>query len=431
MYDWGFWARPTEQRENGTFTGQKAPPGNWFVWLVMAGRGYGKTRVGAEMVRHWVENEKVKSIAIVARTAADVRDYCIHGFSGLMSICPPDFYPTYEPSKRRITWPNGAYAITYTSEEPRQLRGLNSQRTWADEVAHWEKPDEAWNQVRLATRIPGMYRPRIVATTTPTPIPLMRKILRQKRVVVTTGSTYENFANLDDEFIESMKEIYEGTRIGRQELHGELLGDTPGALWTNDMIEHYRIKVAPAVQFTRIIVAIDPAVTATEDSSETGIIVAALDQSKHAYILEDLSVRARPMVWARIAINAFERYKADRIVAEVNQGGDMVEMTLKAAGGQNMPYTAVRASRGKHTRAEPVSALYEKGRVHHVGYLEKLEEQMISWVPGDPSPDRMDALVWAVSYLLPTKGRSARRSPLVGLYASRRDREGELSGIPR
>ena len=391
----------------------------------MAGRGYGKTRMGAEMVRYWVEHEGVKKIAIVARTAADIRDYCIEGISGILAVSDPSFYPIYEPSKRRLTWPNGATATTYSSEEPNQIRGLNSQRTWADEVANWDNPEQAWHQIRLATRIPGKYPPRIIATTTPQPIPLIRQLIKHKRVVVTSGSTYENIANLDENFIVEMKDIYEGTRLGKQELYGQLLGDTPGALWTDEIIDLYRIRDFPNIHFKhndfkRVVVAVDPAATSTEESSETGIIVAATDSRDHGYILEDLSVRARPMEWARIVLDAFDRHSADRVVAEVNQGGEMVEHTLRQAAGGSFPYTAVRASKGKRTRAEPISTMYEKGKVHHIGVFETLEEQMISWVPGDPSPDRLDAMVWALTSIMPLQGHIPARARVKNMFGSQK-----------
>lgn len=387
-YDWRFWARPE----------QIAPDGEWATWLIQAGRGFGKTRAGAEWVRERARANPQAKIALVGRTAADVRDVMVEGPAGILAISPPDFRPWYEPSKRRLLWPNGAKAMTYSSEEPDQLRGPQHTDAWGDEVAAWYS-DDPWNQLMLGLRMGS--DPRAVVTTTPRPTPLIRSIVAQHGTIVTRGSTYDNRANLAAGFIRQILTKYDGTRLGRQEIYGEILDDTPGALWSYGMLDKYRISTAPAMH--RIVIAIDPAVSYTEDSDETGIIAAGVDQQNppHAYILADLSRRAKPEDWAADAIAYFHRMKADRIVAEVNQGGDLVESLLRAID-RNIPLSKVHARKGKALRAEPVAALTEQGRVHIVGGLRLLEDQLATWQPGSDkkSPDRLDAMVYAVTELL-------------------------------
>ena len=384
LYDWTVWARPA----------QLAPPGDWRVWLILAGRGFGKTRSGAEWIRQQVENGRVGRIALVGATAADVRDTMIEGESGLLRVFPDEVRPRYEPSKRRVTFANGAIATTYSADEPDRLRGPNHDLAWADEVAAWRYP-EAWDQLMFGLRIGD--RPRAVATTTPRPTKLIRNLAERADCVVTRGSTYDNTANLSPAFLDEMRQRYEGTRLGRQELEAELLLDADGALWNRDMLDQARTVTVPNLR--RIVVAIDPAATANADSDETGIVVAGVDDHGHGYVLEDRSMKGSPAEWASAAVTAHHVHKADRIVAEANQGGDMITHTLRTVDA-SAPVKLVHASRGKRTRAEPVAALYEQGRVHHAGTFPELEDQLCTWTPDGPSPDRLDALVWALTELM-------------------------------
>ena len=389
-YDWNAWARPN----------QLPPPGDWNYWMLMAGRGFGKTRSGAEAIRKFAA-DGYRRIHLVGATAADVRDVMITGESGLLSCYPPAERPLYEPSKRLITFQNGAQAIAFSADEPERLRGPQCDAFWADEVAAWRFGQEAWDNLMFGFRLGAL--PRGVVTTTPKPIKLVKDILSDPSTVVTRGSSYENRSNLAPAFYNTIIRKYEGTRIGRQELLAELLEDVPGALWLRGVIDAARVTLSDIRldQFIRIVVAIDPAVTANENSDETGIICAAMTEAQHIYVLADGSLRGSPNEWARAACRLFLKYNADRIVAEVNNGGDLVEHNLRAVH-QMIPYRAVRASRGKVIRAEPVAALYEQGRCHHIGIFPELEDQMCGWSPqtGEKSPDRMDALVWAIYDLL-------------------------------
>ncbi len=390
LWDWAFWARPK----------QLPPEGDWTTWLMLTGRGFGKTRAGAEWVRWGVERGEFHRVALVGATAADVRDVMIEGPSGILACSPRTFYPHYEPSKRRLTWPNGATAIAYSADKPGRLRGPQHDAAWADELAQWRYLEDAFDQMTLGLRM-GKH-PRLVITTTPRPLRIIRELLADSTCHVTRGSTFENAANLAPSALAHYQRKYGGTRLGRQELDGEVLDDTPGALWTLAQIDALRVDEAPPLR--RIVVAIDPAVTSSEDSDETGIIVAGLAAGRdpHGYVLEDVTqTQASPDTWARVAVAAYYRHRADRIVAEINNGGEMVELTLRTVD-RKVSYKAVRASRGKQTRAEPVSALYEQGRVHHVGHHATLEDQMTTWAPAfsEKSPDRVDALVWALTELM-------------------------------
>lgn len=343
-----------------------------------------------------VEANRAGRIALVGQTAADVRDTMIEGESGIMAISPPWFEPKYEPSKRRLTWPNGARATAYSADEPRQLRGPQHDLAWADELASWAT-SEAWDQLMFGLRLGD--DPRAVVTTTPRPIAVIRELLKSPTTHVTRGSTYDNRANLAPAFLEKIVSKYEGTRLGRQELYAEVLDDVPGALWNRAMLEQARAQDEPP-ELVRIVVAIDPAVTSGEDSDETGIIVAGKDANGEYHVLADRTCRMSPDGWARRAITALDEYKADRIVAEVNNGGDLVEATIRTVR-RNVPYKKVHASRGKRVRAEPIAALYEQGRVTHHGNLDLLEDQMVTFLPEGSygSPDRVDALVWALTEL--------------------------------
>lgn len=333
-------------------------------------------------------------MAIVGRTAADVRDVLVEGESGILAKARPDFRPRYEPTKRRLIWPNGAIATTYSADEPDVLRGPQHDGAIADELAAWRHP-EAWDQLMFGLRLGR--DPRCVVATTPRPTKLIKELIIDPKTVVTKGTTYENAENLAPAFMEKIIARYEGTRLGRQELLAEILSDTPGALWRFEQLDSTRVEKAP--ELSRIVVAIDPAATHEDESSETGIVAAGLGADGHAYVLEDRSLHASPGEWARQAIALYCKLKADRIIGEVNNGGEMVGYTLMTVD-PTVSYRAVHASRGKYTRAEPVAALYEQGRVHHVGALSELEDQLCTWTPGDASPDRMDALVWALTELM-------------------------------
>lgn len=387
-YDWDRQARPT----------QRTPLGSWRVWLILAGRGFGKTRTGAEWVKKRVQ-QGFKRILIAGATAGDVRDIMIEGESGLLNIYPEAERPRYEPSKMRITFASGAIGILRSADEPERFRGLQCDSAWVDELASWRYP-EAWDQIQFGLRLGN--DPRIVATTTPRSNALTRALVAASTTHVTRGSTYDNRANLPPAFFEEIIRKYEGTRLGRQEINAEILDDVRGALWSYGQIDALRIGKDDVPDLHRVVVAIDPAVSAGEDSDETGLVVAGIDEAGEGYVLEDLSGQYTPDGWAKRAVEAYRKFQADRIIAEVNNGGEMVEHTIRTVD-PNVAYSAMHASRGKRIRAEPVAALYEQGRVHHVGSLGELEKQMCEWdasAEGGPSPDRVDALVWALSELM-------------------------------
>ncbi|HEX3430493.1 MAG TPA: terminase family protein [Rhizomicrobium sp.] len=380
---------------------QLPPPGDWTIWLLLAGRGFGKTRAGAEFVKAEVEGGRARRVALVTSTAADGRDVVVEGESGLLAIGSPWCFPQYEPSKRRLTWPNGAIATLYSAEEADRLRGPQHDLLWADELAAWCDP-AAWDQAMFGLRLGK--RPRAVVTTTPRPVKIIRELLAREGqdVVVTRGTSYENRENLAPAFFAEIVRRYQNTRLGRQELDAEVLDDVPGALWTREWIDNARVERAPE-DLTRVVVAIDPAVTSGEDADETGIVVAGV-ATDHAYVLADLSGRLAPHEWAARAVAAYHRHKADCIVAEVNNGGEMVEAVIRQVD-PNVSFKSVHASRGKVTRAEPAAALYEQGRAHHVGMFAQLEDQMCALTSdfdrkrAGYSPDRADALVWALTTL--------------------------------
>jgi phage terminase large subunit-like protein len=414
LHDWPFWARPN----------QLPPQGGWRIWLLLAGRGFGKTRTGAELMRARIAARTARRLALVAPTAADARGVMIEGESGILAISPHWDRPRYEPSKRRLTWPNGAVATLYSADEPERLRGPQHDAAWCDELASWRYP-EAWDMLMFGLRV-GVD-PRVIVTTTPRPTKLLRTLIEDPTAVVTRGTTYENRPNLAPAFLAQIIRKYEGTRLGRQEIEAEILDDIPGGLWNRGVIEAGRARIAPPL--VRIVVAIDPAATSGGAADETGIIVAGKDEDSHGWVLADLSGRYRPTEWAKTAIAAYRAHHADRIVAEVNNGGEMVESTLRVLD-PNLSFAAVHASRGKITRAEPVAALYEQGRVHHLGIFPQLEDQMCNLARGGFdqterlragwSPDRVDALVWALTDLLAT--------PMAGegIYEVYRQISGEL-----
>ena len=384
FFDWEQWARPD----------QLPPSWDWTTWLILAGRGWGKTRCGAEWVCQRVR-EGYTRIALVGETAADVRDVMFEGESGILSISPPWDMPMYIPSKRRLTWPNGAMAFTYSGLDPDQLRGPQHDTAWADEPAKWRYADVAWTNLMLGLRLGK--DPRICGTTTPRPIPLIKTLLEDEQAHVTRGSTMDNLVNLAPSFRRAILSQYEGTRLGRQEIYAEVLDDVPGALWQRSLIDDARCESHPDLE--RIVVGIDPAASSEEGANETGMVVAGIAEDK-GYVLDDLTGVFTPSEWASIALKAYYKYDADRIVAEVNQGGEMVEHTIRTLD-KNASYTAVRASRGKIIRAEPIAALYEQGRIHHVGQFSEMEDQMCEYTAeSSRSPDRLDALVWALTDLM-------------------------------
>ncbi len=380
---------------------QTPPDGLWTAWILMAGRGFGKTRTGAEWVRSQVESGRAGRIALVARTPAEIRDTMIQGPSGLLSICPPWAMPEYESTKKKLTWPNGATAFLFSSYEPDQLRGPQFDAAWCDELASWKYPRDTWDNLAFALRL-GLD-PRCVVTTTPKPIALLRELVVRPDVHVTRGTTYDNEDNLAPSFYSSIRSRYEGTRTGRQEIHADLLDQSEDALWQRQWIDDSRVESAPD-SLVEVVVAIDPAVSSNPRSDETGIVVAGVDSDKRCYVLADGSGRMTPNTWAERAIALYEKYSADRIIGETNNGGDLVKEVLRtASGGQTFRFLAVNASRGKYARAEPIAALYEQGKVHHVDTFPELEDQMCTWTPKSPadaSPDRMDALVWAITQLI-------------------------------
>ncbi|HVH81049.1 MAG TPA: terminase family protein [Stellaceae bacterium] len=368
--------------------------------MLLAGRGFGKTRAGAEYIRAMVGVGKARRIALVAPTANDARAVMIEGESGLLSIGLSGEQPQYEPSKHLLTWPNGAIATTYSADEPDRLRGPQHDLAWCDELAAWRYP-QAWDMLMFGLRLGE--DPRVVVTTTPRPTKLIKSLLSDPTVVVTRGCTLENAKNLAPAFLDQIVRRYEGTRLGRQELDAEILDDAPGALWTHGLIDATRVNTAP--QLTRIVVAIDPAVSSGEHADETGIVVAGKSLDGHGYVLADPSGHHTPVEWAKAAVAAYRAHNADRVVAEVNNGGEMVEATLRIVD-PSIPFRAVHASHGKVARAEPVAALYEQGRVHHLGAFPQLEDQMCGFTSdfdraaAGYSPDRVDALVWALTELL-------------------------------
>ena len=377
---------------------QRLPPGNWNIWIIKAGRGFGKTRTGVEIVRLWKEDNPL--IGFIGATAADVRDIMIEGESGILAKSPPWDCPYYEPSKKKLTFKNGSVCKLFSAEEPDRLRGPQFYKLWADELATWRYDRETWDNAQMALRL-GIH-PQALVTTTPRPTKLIRELLKAPNTFLTQGTTYENRDNLAENWYDAIISKYKGTRIGRQELNAELLEDVEGALWTLKLIEENRVDEYPELK--RIVIAVDPAVTAHKKSDETGIIIAGLGIDNFGYALNDLSGIFTPNEWAKRVVFNYDKYKADRIVAEVNNGGDLVEINIRTVD-KNASYKPVHASRGKTIRAEPISALYEQGRIKHVGGLPKVEDEMTTWDGSTISPNRMDALVYAFTDLMLKKER--------------------------
>jgi phage terminase large subunit-like protein len=386
-WDWQTWARDD----------QVPPPGDWRTWLILAGRGWGKTRVGAEWVRERIK--RFSLVNIIGATADDARDVMVQGESGILAICPDYERPVYRKSERTLLWPNGAQTLIFTADEPERLRGKQHQGLWLDELAAWRRP-EAYDQAMLGLRLGS--DPRAVITTTPRPTQLIRRLVDDPTTHVTRGSTYDNITNLAPQFVDQIIKRFEGTRLGRQELNAELLLDVPGALWTLAMFD----ERLPAPDLTRVVVAIDPAASSNEESDETGIIVAGKGVDGMYYVLADRSCRETPNGWASRAIAAYEEFRADRIVAEVNNGGEMVTDTIRNRD-PHVRVVPVHASRGKAIRAEPISLLYEQRQVWHTEPFAELEDQLCSWTPDSGrSPDRLDGLVWALTDLSAPKAQA-------------------------
>ncbi len=410
-----FWALPH----------QLPPEGDWKSWVIMGGRGAGKTRAGAEWVRAQVEGAspdapgRARRVALVAETFDQGRDVMVMGDSGILACSPPDRRPVWEAGRRRLLWPNGATATVYSAHEPEALRGPQFDAAWVDELAKWKKAEESWDMLQFALRL-GEH-PQQVVTTTPRNVGVLKAILRNPSTVVTHAPTDANRAYLAESFLTEVQTRYVGTRLGRQELEGVLLEDVEGALWTTAMLEGCRVEEAPALD--RVVVAVDPSVTGGPGSDECGIVVAGVvcegpPQEWRAYVLEDASVRGGPVDWARAAIAAMARHGAERLVAEVNQGGDLVESVIRQLD-PLVPFRALRAGRGKGLRAEPVAALYEQGRVRHLRGLGQLEDQLcrmtVRGFEGRGSPDRLDALVWAIHELMIEPAAHYRRPQVRGL----------------
>ncbi|MBD59639.1 MAG: ATP-binding protein [Citromicrobium sp.] len=402
-FHWELWARPE----------QLPPPGDWHTWLVCAGRGFGKTRAGAEWVRMVARGNPEARIALVGASLAEVRAVMIEGESGILAVSPPGLAPLWEPSLRRLTWANGARATCYSAAEPESLRGPQHGYAWCDEIAKWDNSGEralaAWDNLLMGLRLGE--RPRALATTTPRAVPLVQRLLAEDGAVVTRGTTYDNAAHLPERFLRQMRRQFGRTTLGRQELDGELLTDIEGALWTRAMLEASRVA-KPCADRARVVVGVDPPASAQGDAC--GIVVCGVDGEGTAMVLADASIeRASPERWARAVARAAELWNADRVVAEANQGGAMVESVLRA-GEVSLPVKLVHASRGKVARAEPVAALYEAGRVRHAGLFAKLEDQLCGLIVGGGyegpgrSPDRADALVWALTELMLGRGGRPR-----------------------
>ena len=386
-YDWKFWGRPD----------QIAPEGQWSTWIALCGRGWGKTEAGAQWIRQRV-TAGAKNIAIIAETQKDLEEVMV---PRIVRSHPPKDAPVARFKPVRITWPNGAVALGYNGTEPDQLRGPEFDTAWVDELAKYRSAKETWDMLQFTMR---RGDPRVVVTTTPRPIPIIRNIIADRRSVVTRGNTFDNVSNLPRSFLDGLKERYEGTRLGRQELNAEIIDDVPGALWTRAMIDAARAPVL-IPDMRRVVVAVDPSGARGSDDERAdsiGIVVVGRGVDGRGYVLADWTCKLSPSGWGRRAVDAYHKFKADRIVAERNFGGAMVDAVIRTAD-PNVSFREVVASRGKSVRAEPIAALYEQKRITHIGDLSALEDQQCQMTSdgfiGDSSPDRVDALVWAATEL--------------------------------
>lgn len=421
--DYHFWARP-EQLE---------PNGDWNVWFLNCGRGFGKTWTGVQWVREQVKRGE-KRIAAVASTNSDIERVMVKGDSGFLNLCSKHDkthknqemgFPEWSPTKRTLSWANGAKVEFYSAEEPERLRGPQFSAAWADELAAWNKDQETWDMLQFCLRL-GKH-PRVCVTTTPKSTRLVRSLLKHPKTFVTVGSTFDNAANLADTYLEAVRNQYEGTRLGRQELYAEVLTENEGSLWTMDMIERAQIDLEEVPELVRKVVALDPAMSSNVESDLTGIVVAGIDINGVGYVLGDYTFKGMPEAWARKAIELYHKFDCDRIVYESNQGKDLIPTVMRTID-ENIPLKGVHASSAKIARAEPVSALYERDKVKHVrntldpeANLMELETQMVSYEPLGrmKSPDRYDAMVWALTELM-LKGYSAPKLQLV--YSSNKTR---------
>lgn len=413
LHTWELWARPNQLEPDPILDNGE----HWSIWMILAGRGFGKTRTGAETVIKWVRDGVCKRIALVAEDSADARDVMVEGESGIIACSPRNFQPKYEPSKRRLTWPNGAVATLFSAEDYDSLRGPQFDGAWCDELCKWRYAVEAWDNLMFGLRL-GEH-PRVIVTTTPRPLRLLKDIILRSDTAITKGNTRENLINLAEPFKKAVIDKYAGTRIGRQELDAEILDDVPGALWNRKMIDDNRIlPVDPETPILlptmeRLVVAVDPPKEVGEAAAECGIMVCGKTLEGHGYLLKDATISGSPEEWGREAVKAFDQFQADLLVYEANQGGEMVAAVLRAAARQLkedgersadfIPLKAVHATRGKMVRAEPISQLYEQNKMHHVGTFPDLEDQLCEYTPDGSmgySPDRMDALVWAFTELL-------------------------------
>ena len=401
LADWQVWARDDQLPPRNAQDG-----GDWRVWLILGGRGAGKTRAGAEWVRAKALGiaplgaEPARRIALIGETLGDVRRVMIDGVSGLLAIHADGERPELEITKAQLVWPNGSIAQMFSAEDPDSLRGPQFDAAWCDELAKWRRAEETWDMLQFGMRLGSS--PSIAVTTTPRPLPMLKAIMNDPATVITRAATVANAAHLAPAFIAEMERRYAGTALGRQELMGEIVDEQSGSLWRRDWIERHRVKECP--ELTSIVVAVDPPVTATANSDACGIVVAGLGADGRAYIAADRSLQGRePHVWARAAVRAYQEFMADRVVAEVNQGGDLVIAILRQID-ETVAVRTVRATRGKWLRAEPVAALYAEGRIAHVGLHATLEEQMLAFgadgLSRGRSPDRVDALVWAITDLM-------------------------------
>ena len=415
--NWRFWARPK----------QLPPPGDWATWLLLAGRGFGKTRAGAGWVHERAMAEPGRNVALVAFTPADARDFMIEGPGGLLWNTPPTERPLYEPSKRRLTWPNGSVGTVFSDQEPDQTRGFSGDTAWIDELGKFVHAQETWDNLQFGMREASSDRPRRLITTTPRPLPVLRKIKAMPSTVTVVGSSYENRKNLDPEWFEETIQAYEGTRLGRQEIHAHILEDVPGALWTIQMLERCRVKADILPDMQRVVIGVDPSGQGGNDegADEIGIVVCGKGVDGEGYVLADYSCSLSPDGWGRRVVEAFRNHAADRIVVERNFGGAMAAHVVRTVW-RNAPIKETTSTRSKVIRAEPIAALYEKKppRIHHV--IQKdgpgfnaLEDQMIAFrsdgYAGEGSPDRVDALVFALSELM-LANRTMTQGAVIGLY---------------